>query len=59
MQTFFSFVLVGALLLFIFYQVRGFIRDRKKRKELKKQSKENLKSAEQTESETYEQDDHS
>lgn len=59
MNSFFTVVLIGALGLFIFIQVRGIIRDRKKRKALNKKSKKNLEAAEQERGETFEQDDHS
>lgn len=55
MQYFFVVVLVLLLGFFIFFQVRGFVRDIKKRKEAKKVSAQKIEEAEKKQSETYEQ----
>lgn len=46
MENFFAVVLVIAICAFVFFQIRGVIRDVKKRKELKKQSESKLEKSE-------------
>ena len=55
MNEFLVILLCLALSLFIFFQVHGFIRDLKKRREEKRLSEEKLKEAEQKNGVTYEQ----
>lgn len=55
MNTFLAIVFFVALSLFIFLQIRGFVRDLKERKEKKRLSAEKLKDAEQKGGDTFEQ----